>query len=64
MRAEPRMREAYGYVRSRCAGRHLADEALALLQASAAYAVGEYRTAIDLLEGYESLSALTLLAQP
>ena len=38
-------------------------EATALLEAAAAYSVGEYRTAIDLLEGYESLSALTVLAQ-
>jgi hypothetical protein len=38
-------------------------EAITLLEAASAYAVGEYRTAIDLLEGDESLSALTLLAQ-
>jgi hypothetical protein len=38
-------------------------EAIALLHAFSAYSVGEYQTAMDLLEGYDSLSALTLLAQ-
>jgi hypothetical protein len=39
------------------------EEAMALIEASAAYSIGEYRTAINLLRGHESLSALTLLAQ-
>ena len=38
-------------------------EAIALLKAFSAYSVGEYQTAIDLITGYDSLSALTLLAQ-
>jgi hypothetical protein len=38
-------------------------EAIALLHAYSAYSVGEYQMASDSLEGYDSLSALTLLAQ-
>lgn len=39
------------------------QEAIALLEAFSAYSVGEYQTVIDLLEGYDHLSALTLTAQ-
>ncbi|HJR79078.1 MAG TPA: hypothetical protein VJ821_03330, partial [Anaerolineales bacterium] len=39
------------------------EEAVILLHAFSAYSVGEYQVVIDLLEGHESLSALTLLAQ-
>jgi hypothetical protein len=39
------------------------QEAIALLNAFSAYSVGEYQTVIDLLEGYDTLSALTLTAQ-
>jgi hypothetical protein len=39
------------------------QEAIALLSAFSAYAVGEYQTASERIAGYDSLSALTLLAQ-